>query len=722
MKKNILLPFFLVFLSLLAISPITFGQTIIDNKTDSLQQIIDKKTGTDKISSQLELALIIITSDINEAQILANSALTTAKNIGNKNLQMQSYFMLGRIYTEQENHKLSLTYLDSALKITETTNDNWYKAEILFRIGVDKHRMGEEIQALESFNASILACRLSDNFKITGSSYSMMGTIFRMNGLYDRAIEYIIKSKLNYEKAGYTEGSAWAAYLIGRIYADLKLPEQALEYFQESLEMYIKFASIDGNQNGLAICYEQMGILNLEQGNFEKARKYIDNTLKIYSADESKYGMSNVLKNLGKIEYFTGNYTLAIKYLEESLQIKKEVNDMLSRPDIHEYLGLCLIKIGQTEKGFSQLRQGLEFAISNNQKKIQLDIYSKLTEAYLYINDLGNAIDCQNKQIEIQNLILSGAANIKTEQLQAIYEIDEKNNQIAELEKQNKINELSIKQHQIIQNIMIFGIILAVFILTIVFWFYRKIRQKNNELNEINAAKDKFFTIIAHDLRGPTSALASLLDHLNSRFDEFKKAELKEILSTLYKSAENVSNLLENLLIWAQSQVSKIECRPTELKLNQVIESAVKGLNQTAENKQIGIKIENNDPLIVFADPDMVQTIIRNILSNAIKYSRRGGSVNVKTALAGKTTAQISITDNGVGIEKSKLANIFEITNTYHTQGTENEKSTGLGLILVKDFVKKNKGTIKIESEKNKGTTVSFTLPIASISSAEINS
>jgi len=135
-------------------------------------------------------------------------------------------------------------------------------------------------------------------------------------------------------------------------------------------------------------------------------------------------------------------------------------------------------------------------------------------------------------------------------------------------------------------------------------------------------------------------------------------------------------------------------------------------LNQSAEDKQIDVRIETIDQIFVLADPDMVQTIVRNILSNAIKFTYRGGSIIVKSALTDKNTAIISIIDNGVGIEKSKLTKIFEITNTYHTNGTENEKSTGLGLILVKDFVEKNKGSLTINSEKDKGTIVSFTLPI----------
>ena len=702
------------FVFLLAII-ITFSATSEEKfnitQIDSLRKEINNKKGFDKISTQLDLALQVMENDKNDAQVLAKSALFAAKIANKKDIEMHAYFILGKISEVLNNKDLSEAYYDTALTITEASGDNWSKGEILFRKGVIKQNRSEEIKALEYFNASLQACRLSNNFKIMGSSYSMMGTIYRVNGLYDRAIEYTVNSKLNYEKVEFSEGKAWDAYLLGRIYSDLKLPQKALEYFQEALKIYTKQASIDGNKDGIAICYEQIGLINLDSGNFEVANKYIDSTLTIYTANKSSYGLSNSYKNLGMIEYSMGNYELSEKHLNESLKIKIQSGDLLNLPTIYEYLGLCLIGKGHIEKGFKNLTQGLTLAISNNQKKIQLNIYSKLTEAYLKINDLKNAINCQKRQIEIQDLILSGAANIKIEQLQAIYEIDKKNGQIIELEKQNEINSLIIKQHWISQLIMIIGIVIAFLISISIYWFYNKIRHKNLELKKTNASKDKFFAIIAHDLRGPMGNLAAFLEYLNDTFNEHSPTELKNILLTLYKSAENVSGLLENLLIWAQSQLNKTEFNPTELKLTDIIQNSLKGLKQSVDNKQIDIKLELDDQIFVQADANMVQTIMRNILSNAIKFTHRGGSVIIKTDVKDMNNATIRIIDNGVGIEKSSLSIIFDITNTLHTSGTEDEKSTGLGLILVKDFIEKNKGTITIESQIGKGTIVSFTLP-----------
>lgn len=712
MNNNTLLSYFLVLLYVLFYTT-TSGTTIVGiTKSDSLKQVVNTSSGADKVVAQLELAQLLISSDKDEALSLAMSAYSGAKAIGNKKLEMRSYFILGSVYTEQSNYRLSNSYLDTALYLATDLKDSWNKSKILFRIGVNMFRTGEGIQALKLFNNAILEARSSNNYKSMASAYSMMGSIFRVNGFYDRAIEYIIKAKLNYEKANYEEGNAWSAYLLGRIYLDLNDAEKALVNVREALKVYHKLAAVDGNKSGLAMCYEQLGLIYVELGNFEEARKNVEQSRIIQSENKSVYGMSNVYKDLGRIEYLTGNYTKAEEYLGNALQIKIDENDLLTLPVTYEYLGLSQVKQGQVDEGFKTVKQGLDLAVSNHQRRIELDIYSKLSEAYFGLNRLNEAIKYQKKQIQLQDSLLSGNTNIKLEQLQTIYEIDEKTKQIEELEKENKIQSLNIKQNKIIWFFLIWGIIIIILILMIVILFNKQIHHKNRELKEANVAKDKLFALIGHDLRGPTSALAGLLEYLNSSFDEFSTEELKELLFTVYKSAKNVSDLLENLLLWAKSQVSGIKCRPKEFALSDVLRSAVEGFFQAATNKEINIRFELKEQLTVFADPDMVQTIVRNAVSNAIKFTHRGGEVCIVSDIKNKKAALISIVDNGVGIDKDTLDKLLDTNSNIHTKGTENEESTGLGLILIADFVEKNNGKLSIESEKDKGTTVSFTLPL----------
>jgi Tfp pilus assembly protein PilF len=217
MKKNIRWSFIVLLTVVIAYSA-SSEEKFSHNLIDSLRKELTKEKGSDKLSTQLDLALRIMRSDQVEALGLAKSALSEAQAAKNEKQKMRSYLMLGKIYGVLDNKDLAEAYYDSALTITKTSGDNWYRGEILLRKGEIKHFRNEDIQALEYLNASLQACRLSNNFKIMGSSYTLMGAIFRINGLYDRAIEYMVNSKLYFEKAGFLEGYAWNSYNLGRIY------------------------------------------------------------------------------------------------------------------------------------------------------------------------------------------------------------------------------------------------------------------------------------------------------------------------------------------------------------------------------------------------------------------------------------------------------------------------------------------------------------------------
>lgn len=713
MKSNIQLVLFFISAQFIITQSVGFAATGFAEESDSLKLLIQNSSGTERINAQLELAMLLFEKENEEAHVLAKSALIAAKHTNDTELLMRAYYIVGRIGHEFDNIGFSQTYLDSALVLANQINNNWYKSEILLRYGINQHTSGDHLEALRSFNSSIQAGRESGNYRIVGASYSMMGTIFRVNGLYDRAIEYIIKSRLNYEKASYTEGYAWAAYLLGRIYTDLQLNEKALSYYNMALETYKELARIDNNQSGIIICYEQIGLLNLASGNTTEARKNIEYTLDIHQESGSVYGISNAKKNLGRIEFAEGNYTLATKFLREALATKVEIGDLLSQASIYQYLGLCQVLTGQTGEGLATIQRGLEQAITNNQKRIQLDIYSTLSKIYSELNKPKEVIACQQQLIDIQDSMLLGAVNIKMEQLQGIYELDAKNDQIEELEQQNEINSLKLRQHRASLLLMIVVILLAIIITAVIFIFNRRLRQNNIQLAEANAAKDKFFAIIAHDLRGPTHTQTALLEHINKEFDTIESKELKNLLSLMHKSSENISNLLDNLLLWAQSQVSKIEIKPDRLLLTTTIKSTLESLEQSARLKQITVTLNTNDQLQVLFDPNMLQTIVRNILSNAIKFTPRGGKITVITSASEQNLVMLKITDTGIGIEPDKLSKLFDIGTSSSSQGTENEKSNGLGLILVKEFVERNNGTIQIDSDPQKGTSVSVIMPRA---------
>ncbi len=707
MSKNIVFRAVLILISMSIFINKGFSQNKQETKIDSLRLELKNE---EKISTQLELALAIFKKNNQEAQSLTKSALTTSLKTKNKSQEMRSYYVLGEITKGFDSVKKSQIYYDKALRLSEEIGENWYRGEILFGKGQNYFSTGEYIKAIESFKKSIEFGHLTDNFKTIGASYSMMGTIFRTNAIYDRAIEYFIKSRMNYKKANYIESDAWVSYLLGRVYADLKNPIKALGYFQESLEKYQEIAKNDEDKNGLAICYEQIALLNLEFGNLEEALKNINDLFKIRLKEKSKYGMSNAYSLMGRVDYLKGNYEQAELYFHKSLVLKTEIRDLIGLPTNYEYLGLCLIERGNLDDGFSQINKGLELAISNNQKKIQLDIYLKLSEVYLKFNHLEKAIYNQKKVIEIQNDIFFGVAGIKMEQLQIFYEIDEKNQQLVGLENQNKFNELKIIQQRNYQFMLVLGILIAILITITIYVFYKKLRHKNNELEASNTTKNKLFSIIAHDLRGPIGTVNELLRIL---LDATKNKNIKKVekfVPIIHKSMNETYNLLDNLLQWANSQKKKIKIKLEILPLSKIVHNTLKSISSQAERKNIDINVDIDENINVIADLMVLKTIILNLVTNAIKFTNEHGEISI-SAVQKNNLIQICVKDSGIGISSDTVKKLFLINTNFSKNGTAGEKGTGLGLILCKDFVKLHKGEIWVESILNKGSSFYFTLP-----------
>jgi signal transduction histidine kinase len=234
--------------------------------------------------------------------------------------------------------------------------------------------------------------------------------------------------------------------------------------------------------------------------------------------------------------------------------------------------------------------------------------------------------------------------------------------------------------------------------------------EKNTQLNDVNASKNKFFSIIAHDLRGPLFSLRELSNLILEDFESRSKEELLRMLTAQRDTTANLYALLENLLTWARIQRGKIEYFPQTVFLDQVVTANLDLLQMAAEQKQITLENLIREKVTAYADYHMINTIVRNLLSNAVKFTHSGGNVNVK-AHQEDNSITVTVSDTGTGISKQHLPELFRIDAHYTRSGTANERGTGLGLILCKEFIERNNGTIWIESDIGKGTTVNFTLP-----------
>jgi len=237
----------------------------------------------------------------------------------------------------------------------------------------------------------------------------------------------------------------------------------------------------------------------------------------------------------------------------------------------------------------------------------------------------------------------------------------------------------------------------------------KEIEDQRDKLALSNATKNKFFRIIAHDLRNPISTLAGSTNLIFNDFDEYNKEQTKNFIGELNKLSQTTFNLLENLLDWSSTQMGDISFTPESIDLELITNENIELINRKIDQKNINLILNIAENSFAFADENMVKTIIRNLLSNAVKFTPENGEIEINTKIE-KENIHYTIKDNGIGIEKENLEKLFKIDQHYTVLGLDNEKGSGLGLILCKEFVEKNGGKIKIDSIVGTGTTIEFIL------------
>lgn len=245
-------------------------------------------------------------------------------------------------------------------------------------------------------------------------------------------------------------------------------------------------------------------------------------------------------------------------------------------------------------------------------------------------------------------------------------------------------------------------------------WTFHDITERKKieaQLAHLNADKDRFISILAHDLRSPVANIVGLIQVLSDSLEVLPVEQLKEIVSLLESTAKKTHALLEDTLLWANLRSQNITFNPEKINLTEIIEEVTDILQAGAKLKEISINPTNMEEKLVFGDPYMLKAILRNLVSNAIKFTKPGGSIII-TTLPNHENVEVTVADSGVGIPKEALEKLFDISTIQSTSGTANETGSGLGLMLCKEFAGKNGGKIWVESELNIGTKVHFTIPI----------
>lgn len=592
------------------------------------------------------------------------TADTTRINILNRLASSYSY----------TNPKEGIPYGEKALKLA--TKIHWKKgmAFAYNRLGVCQWVLTDYNKAINYFYKSLSVYKEINDQNGISEAYNNLGLVYVEIKKHNQGFKYFhLAFEIN-KKTGNIISMVYNLNNIATAHFDLKNYDKALEYYTNSKELNLSMFDL----NGLGYCYSKIGKIYSAKKEYTKSLEYFHKALNSYDKDQT-YNIGDNCLEMGNAYYKMAldNPKNKKQLLEQSVRYLSEAVDLFLKTDVLDRLSLCNFELYKVKKEQGHFNEALYFYEKHN--SIKDSLFSNESQNKLANLQSEREIDLRDKQIEIQNL---------------------------------KINSNSRKVYLLVTITISIAILFILF-----FWLYISKRatnellvSKNEEISNINKQKDKFFSIIAHDLRGPFNGFLGLTELLAEEIDDMDKEEIQFAAINMRSSANNLNRLLENLLEWSRMEQGLIPFSTQEFNLDEVVRECVAPLQDAADKKDIVIETIIDQTLKIFADHHILQSVIRNVLSNAVKFTPRRGIIKIKAKEDDKNTT-ISIKDSGIGMNSKMIENIFKLDVKINRKGTDDEPSTGLGLILCKEFVEKHKGKIWIESEEGKGSTFHFSFP-----------
>jgi signal transduction histidine kinase len=570
----------------------------------------------------------------------------------------------------------SIKYGLEAIEFAQQNNDyeNYIKAHSF--VGVAYRILGKYSEALDYYFKGLELSKQYNDKEQEGYSYINIGNLYIYQEYYNIAIENLLKAREIAESIRHKRMLAYTYLNLGRTKMLKKEYDEALEYLEKALDLRIELKNIPAQ----AVCYKYIGDVYFELNQYELAHKNYNKTIETVDKDSDIDLLANAYVKKSFLYCQHGDYAKAKDFAEKSFWLANEIGSRLLIRDAFKVLSKVNYNLGYYKKA----------ADFNNQIIALNDTLfnQELTEK---IFDLEYRLEKQKKQAEIDLL-----------------------------NKDKTIKELELHRTRLfnIALLMILALLAGTFIYVLYSLKHRRqqnllLEKQKEELSKINATKDKMFLIIGHDLRGPIGNFRSLIEMLLEDEEVVNNQNLKDVFNVFFKSIQSVSDLLENLLLWAKSQRGELNFNPEKVRLNTVIHKNLQLFKTIADYKNISLKAELDSDYDVYVDVNMIMSVIRNIISNALKFTSSGGKIFIQV-FNEKKYYKVTVMDTGIGFDKNTGKQIFNTKNFYTTFGTNNETGSGLGLILCKEFVEINGGEIWAESVPDKGTVFYFTLPVAS--------
>jgi signal transduction histidine kinase len=728
MEKKALLSIILFYLLISA-----SGQNRI---IDSLEIILNKNITEDTVRiNQLNiLANRALLSDPEKAFKSANESCELSLKLRFRKGEAESNRIIASYFYNKKDYIQALKFFEKAAKIFEETGLKRETSLAEWYIGIINYKLNNYESSLDYLDKALIIAEQSGDLELSATCLETTGRVLIDQGNYPEAIETIQKGLKIDEQRGDKK-------LIANCYVNLGVIYERLENFPEALEYYQKALAIKKEiGNNSAAPYLNIGSVYLHQKDFENALKYFQDALKLGQDSDNKLVIAASMANIGSVYDSLKNSSLAFDYTQKALKVSKLSGQKSIIGEVMIDLGSLYLEQKKYTEALDYTSRGLAIEQEIGMKEMQKNGYEQLSVIYESTKDYKKAYESYKSLKQLNDTLLNKTDIQKMDALKYSLVLD-KEKRVHELKIKEKdlIHKLQIEKEKRINYLLLICIISLGTIFIVGLRSYRRkvktntlleekqlqiekqkdelfahqkiLQSLNSELQMLNASKDKFFAIIAHDLRGPMGAFMGFSQILAEEYRSMSPDEIKDIAGTMAESSNNLFRLLENLLEWSKMQRGLIDFNPEQFQLLPNVIESVGLITDPARKKSIEIVFNIPENIMVFADKHMFDTVIRNLVSNAIKFTPRGGKIDVSAAVSIESSVEIKIKDSGIGIPDELLGKLFKLNEKTSRSGTDGEPSTGLGLLLCKEFVEKHGGKLIVESQSGFGSIFKFVIP-----------
>lgn len=660
------------------------------------------------------------------SQSVTDSLLIQLNKTQSDSLKIKIYCKLGKEWSN-ENPKTALLYFNQAIYLAKKTNDLPLLALSHKKLGNFYYDKSDYSEAQTHYKlAQIYFEKVPDELEI-GKIFLNIGNVYLAQNIDSKAYEFFLRALKIAEKFNHQKGIASAYNNIGLIYKERHNSKKALEFFNKSLEISKKISE----KRGISSVNTNIGNIYADEKKYHLAIDYYLNSLMIDTELNDQYGMVICYNNIGEIYFKQNNLISAKHYYENGIELATEIGNKSMLGLLHLNLANLYFENQQFDKALHHATISLTYTKQTNELKEQshaYELFSKIAEAQ---HNHKKALEYHRLFKKYNDSLKTSNRLMKTKELDVIFEAENKKAALELLTLRNQQNKLQIDN----QRILIYGFVFLIFIVllfsSILFKQNKEkvkmnsllilkslqIEEKNkeivaqhNDLEQVNQTKDKFFSIIGHDLKNPMNSIIGFSELLIENYKTYDDDKRTKFINIIKNSAYRANELLENLLIWAQSQSNSIVFNPTELSLKKNIEEVFGLLQVQAGKKNISLQSNFAIDCNVTADKNMLLTVLRNLVSNAIKFSNAHSVVSV-VVNPREQFCEITVKDTGLGIPENEINYLFDFNNKDKIS-RNSQSGSGLGLMLCKDFIEKQGGKIWVKSQLNHGSEFTFTLPM----------